>query len=268
MAYLEVLTGRSAFSRNKLDKVRDRLRAIDGSVGDIYAEYVHFLHADEPFPSGTREVIGALLDYGPRRTPLKEGHNPYCVVVPRIGTTSPWSSKATDIFRLVGVPGIIRVERGIRWYIDAADDRYASALHDRMTETVVYGEVFSMMFDRPMPGLLGEINLTGEPELALSDANVGLGLALSGDEIEYLVAAYDDLGRNPTDVELMMFAQANSEHCRHKIFNATWLIDGLSQQWSLFQMIRNTHRSINGKGILSAYSDNAAVIEGPVVARF
>ena len=268
MAYLEVLTGRSAFSRNKLDKVRDRLRAIDGSVGDIYAEYVHFLHADEPFPSGTREVIGALLDYGPRRTPLKEGHNPYCVVVPRIGTTSPWSSKATDIFRLVGVPGIIRVERGIRWYIDAADDRYASALHDRMTETVVYGEVFSMMFDRPMPGLLGEINLTGEPELALSDANVGLGLALSGDEIEYLVAAYDDLGRNPTDVELMMFAQANSEHCRHKIFNATWLIDGLSRQWSLFQMIRNTHRSINGKGILSAYSDNAAVIEGPVVARF
>ncbi|MDC0237806.1 phosphoribosylformylglycinamidine synthase [Gammaproteobacteria bacterium] len=268
MAHVEVLSGRPAFSRNKLDKVRNRLRAIDDSVGELHAEYVHFLHAAEPFPDETREVIMALLDYGPSRTRLGHARKPYCVVIPRIGTTSPWSSKATDIFRLVGIRGILRVERGIRWYVDAADDRYVSALHDRMTETVIDDEAFSGLFDRPTPGLLGEINLSGEPHVALSEANVGLGLALSEDEIEYLVAAYASLGRNPTDVELMMFAQANSEHCRHKIFNATWQVDGVSQQQSLFQMIRNTHRSINGKGILSAYSDNAAVIEGPVVARF
>jgi len=268
MSQVEVITGRSAFSRNKLVKVRDSLRVIDDSVGEIEAEYVHFLHTEEVFSEETKEVIGALLDYGPKREPRRDGRKPYCVVVPRIGTTSPWSSKATDIFRLVGVPGINRVERGVRWYIDSADDRFARLLHDRMTETVVYGEAFSMIFDQPAPRPLGEIDLSGEPEVALSGANVELGLALSDDEIEYLVAAYAELGRNPTDVELMMFAQANSEHCRHKIFNATWLIDGSSQEQSLFQMIRNTHGSINGKGILSAYSDNAAVIEGPVVARF
>ena len=268
MSQVEVLTGRPAFSRNKLVKVRDRLRVIDDAVGEVEAEYVHFLHAAETFPEEIRDVIEALLDYGPMRQPRKDGRKPYCVVVPRIGTTSPWSSKATDIFRLVGVPGINRIERGVRWYIDSADDRCARLLHDRMTETVIYGEAFSMIFDRSTPGLLGEIDLSGEPEAALSAANVELGMALSDDEIEYLVAAYAELGRNPTDVELMMFAQANSEHCRHKIFNATWLINGSHQQQSLFQMIRNTHRSTNGKGILSAYSDNAAVIEGPVVARF
>ena len=268
MSQVEVLTGRPAFSRNRLVKVRDRLRVIDDSVGEVDAEYVHFLHTVGAFPEETREVVEALLNYGPMHQPRDHGRKPYCVVVPRIGTTSPWSSKATDIFRLVGVPGINRVERGVRWYIDSADDRFAHLLHDRMTETVIYGEAFSMIFDRSAPGLLGEIDLSGEPEAALSGVNVELGLALSDDEIEYLVAAYAELGRNPTDVELMMFAQANSEHCRHKIFNATWLINGSRQQQSLFQMIRNTHRSINGKGILSAYSDNAAVIEGPVVARF
>ncbi|MFP6796748.1 MAG: phosphoribosylformylglycinamidine synthase, partial [Pseudomonadales bacterium] len=268
MAHLEVLTGRPAFSNNKLHKVRERLRAVDGSVGEIYAEYLHFLYANEPFVDETRKVISALLEYGPQHAPGDGSSHPYCVVVPRIGTTSPWSSKATDIFRLVGIGGIIRVERGIRWYIDASDERFADVLHDRMTETVVHDDEFSSMFAQTPPRLLREIDLTREPVLALSEANLALGMALSDDEIEYLVAAYADLGRNPTDVELMMFAQANSEHCRHKIFNATWLIDGLSQERSLFQMIRNTLSSINGKGILSAYSDNAAVVEGPVVTRF
>ena len=110
MAHLEVLTGRPAFSNNKLHKVRERLRAVDGSVGEIYAEYLHFLYANEPFVDETRKVISALLEYGPRHAPGDGSHNPYCVVVPRIGTTSPWSSKATDIFRLVGIRGIIRVE--------------------------------------------------------------------------------------------------------------------------------------------------------------
>ena len=119
MSQVEVLTGRPAFSRNKLIKVRDRLRMIDDSVGEVDAEYVHFLHTVEAFPEETREVVEALLNYGPMHQPREDGRKPYCVVVPRIGTTSPWSSKATDIFRLVGVPGINRVERGVRWYIDS-----------------------------------------------------------------------------------------------------------------------------------------------------
>ena len=195
-------------------------------------------------------------------------------MVPRFGTISPWSSKATDIARVCGLEAVRRIERGIAWTLErqalsreATDAQLAQPLFDRMTETVLLDRaeaarlfvhrrharcarsrwrVAARRWSRPIPSS---------------------GLALSDDEIDYLVANFAALKRDPTDVELMMFAQANSEHCRHKIFNADWIIDGETQPKSLFAMIRNTHAK-NPQGVLSAYRDNAAVIEGPLGKRY
>ena len=216
-----------------------------------------------------RTTARALLTYGPRRDlPARVG-KPFCVVVPRPGTVSPWSSKATDIFERCGLDAVIRVERGIRWYARGSTARNLSRrLHDRMTETVVFDDDFSSLTEATVPRPLNLVALADDPVNALVAADERLGLALSADEIDYLAAAYAEFGRDPTDAELMMFAQANSEHCRHKIFNATWEIGGERQPKSLFAMIRNTYQRINGEGILSAYSDNAAVIEGAETTRF
>ncbi len=182
---------------------------------------------------------------------------------------SPWSSKATDIFHRCGLDAVSRVERGVRWYLDGGGSRdLAKLLHDRMTEAVVFDDSFGALAGAATPKPLVHVALGSDPVAALRDADERLGLALSADEVAYLATAYREFGRDPTDVELMMFAQANSEHCRHKIFNADWRIDGEVQPKSLFAMIRNTHRNINGAGILSAYTDNAAVIEGATVDRF
>ena len=197
-------------------------------------------------------------------------------VLPRLGTISPWSSKASDIFLNCGLSSVRRVERGVRWFVDGSEDisfnDLSILLHDRMTESVYQeaGEeqMLSVLFNSYEPRELSHIDLSGGGVAKLNDANDSLGLALSPDEIRYLHEAYTHLDRNPTDVELMMFAQANSEHCRHKIFNADWIIDGEVQKMSLFNMIRNTYASINGVGVLSAYSDNAAVIEGVSQSRF
>ena len=190
-------------------------------------------------------------------------------VLPRRGTISPWSSKATDIFALSGLSEVVRVERGIRWFTQqdagfAAED--AAHLFDRMTEECWREENFEPFLPSLNPPRLAMSHF-GHRAWRRCNANTALGLALSEDEIEYLQNAYEQLERDPTDVELMMFAQANSEHCRHKIFNADWVVDGSPQLKSLFAMIRNTYQQINGQGILSAYSDNAAVIEGHSVAR-
>ena len=187
-----------------------------------------------------RATVEALLSYGPRRDRPPRLGEPFCTVVPRPGTISPWSSKATDIFRLCGLAAVVRVERGMRWYVQgscprAAYTAVAACLHDRMTEAVVFGDDFTALTDETAPRPLVRLGLGGDAVAALSDANVRLGLALSADEIDYLALAYRDLGRDPTDVELMMFAQANSEHCRHKIFNADWTIAGVRQPKSLFR---------------------------------
>jgi phosphoribosylformylglycinamidine synthase len=267
MSELLVLEGPPALSRFRLDK---RKAALGIEERHLYAEYVHLLWLCAPLDSGALERARELLAYGPRTERPEAGGVLVATVVPRLGTISPWSSKATDIFRLCGLDAVLRVERGVRWYADAlAAERIDPAqLFDRMTERLVAEAELGTVFRDLAPQPLATVPVLAEGRAALEAANRTLGLALSADEIDYLLDAYHGLGRDPTDVELMMFAQANSEHCRHKIFNASWEIDGDPQAWSLFEMIRNTYRHINGAGILSAYADNAAVIEGHCIERF
>src|SRR5213078_4876601 len=185
------------------------------------------------------------------------------LVVPRLGTVSPWSSKATDIARNCGLARVRRIERGTAYYVDSSRPEIAALLHDRMTETVLESfEDAARLFEHVAPRPLQLV-----PVAELAQANVRLGLALSEDELGYLEQAYRRLGRDPTDAELTMFAQANSEHCRHKIFNADWIIDGERQPQSLFSMIRHTH-AVSPQGTLVAYADNAAIMEGRRAERF
>ena len=279
---VEILTGPPAFSRARLAAKLSELQRPDPRVEAVFAEYLHFLILRDELADSQRATAHALLTYGPRHELPQRAGEPYCVVMPRPGTVSPWSSKATDVFLRCGLFGVERVERGVRWYLPAGmstarlarapvtvrEDAVAQLLHDRMTETVVFDDDFSSLTRATVPRSLNRIPLGDDPGAALGAANERLGLALSDDEIDYLATAYSEFDRNPTDAELMMFAQANSEHCRHKIFNASWRVDGRSHPKSLFGMIRNTYQRINGEGILSAYSDNAAVIEGAVAARF
>jgi phosphoribosylformylglycinamidine synthase len=266
MSELLVLDGPPARSRFRLAKLSEQL----GGGVELYAEFVHLLWVASALDDATLTRSRALLRYGPERDLPQKSGVLAATVVPRAGTISPWSSKATDIFHLCGLTQIRRVERGVRWY--TADGQVVPGLEalavDRMTQRVVTESqlptIFAELPARPMV----TVALGAEGPSALQRANNDLGLALSAEEVDYLVSAYLELQRDPTDVELMMFAQANSEHCRHKIFNASWEIDGEAQALSLFAMIRNTHKQINGEGILSAYSDNAAVISGHRVSRF
>jgi len=261
---LLVLPGPSAFSAFRLAKFLAAIRNRTTSVTGVYAEYVHLLWLRRDLTETERGVAAALLEYGPRQgQPTRVGER-RLTVLPRAGTISPWSSKATDIFGICGLDAVRRVERGVQWFIEggASVAAFEALLFDRMTQSATVGEDFSSLFADRTPQQLHTVPTMRQGRQALVQANLKLGLALSDDEIEYLTQAYHELGRDPTDVELMMFAQANSEHCRHKIFNARWLVDGKPAPHSLFDMIRNTHRHINGAGILSAYTDNAAVIEG------
>lgn len=261
---LRVLAGKPALSVFALAKLKKQVRGL------CYAEFVHVLKLQGELDAEQEAKAALLLDYGPNQE-LPSRHGTRAItVVPRIGTISPWSSKATDIFQLCGLTQVERVERGVRWFVEAdvfLREHEIDLLHDRMTQTYLAEEDFSEVFAEQAPRPVQHVPLSSAGKQALNDANIQLGLALSEDEIDYLAAAYAGLSRDPTDAELMMFAQANSEHCRHKIFNADWLIDGEPQPKSLFGMIRNTHQRINGRGILSAYSDNAAVIEGHQDAR-
>ncbi|MFU8814241.1 MAG: phosphoribosylformylglycinamidine synthase [Pseudomonadales bacterium] len=267
MTEVLMLQGPPAHSRFRLDKLRAQLGLGDGP---LYAEYLHLLQLRAPLDDDEVQRCVDLLAYGPQAgLPSKSGE-PVATVVPRLGTISPWSSKATDIFRICDLHKVIRVERGVRWYLHpkAAAAADLGLLFDRMTERLVTDADLESVFAGSSPRPLATVPLLARGREALVRANGELGLALSDDEIDYLARAYADLGRDPSDVELMMFAQANSEHCRHKIFNATWEVGGELQPLSLFEMIKNSFRHINGAGILSAYADNAAVIEGHRVARF
>ncbi|MDE2905090.1 MAG: phosphoribosylformylglycinamidine synthase, partial [Acidobacteriota bacterium] len=248
------------------------MSAVAPGVDGVFAEFVHFRLLAAPLDKPARGVVDALLAYGPRRGLARRVGEPFCTVIPRPGTISPWSSKATDIFARCGLKAVVRVERGVRWYLAGAcpstlRTSVAAELHDRMTEAVLFDEDFGVLAAETTPRPLRSIGLGDDPPAALAEANLRLGLALSEDEIDYLGLAYRDLGRDPTDVELMMFAQANSEHCRHKIFNADWTIGTEAQSKSLFGMIRNTYQRTNGEGILSAYADNAAVVQGHAASR-
>lgn len=259
-----VLKGKPALSVFALAKVRQREPKV------CFAEHVHVLKLRHPLSTEEQARAEQLLIYGPDQELAHECGHPALVVMPRAGTISPWSSKATDIFGLCGLEGVERVERGVRWYVETENDVGSLALHelhDRMTESCFFDLNFESVFAHQAPRPVAQVPLLEDGVEALNRANQDLGLALSVDEIEYLAQAYGNLRRDPTDAELMMFAQANSEHCRHKIFNADWYVDGQPQTKSLFSMIRNTHNHINGRGVLSAYSDNAAVIQGEVDER-
>lgn len=264
---MEVITGINALSDFRAKNLLKKLQAIDKNIRSVSAEYVHFIDVDKRLSASQTAELNTLLSYG---TPYagEHGGNVY-VVVPRPGTISPWSSKATDIAHNAGLSSVKRMERGIVYYIDSAKrTELAPLLHDRMTESVLDTvEAGRVLFEDPKAKPLITIDVLNGGKPALEKANSDQGLALSTDEIEYLVDAYRKLGRNPSDAELMMFGQVNSEHCRHKIFNADWVIDGQKQPKSLFKMIRNTYEK-GGEDVLSAYSDNAAVLRGPKAGRF
>ncbi|WP_019342190.1 phosphoribosylformylglycinamidine synthase [Stutzerimonas stutzeri] len=259
----------SAFRHGKLlAQLTDKVPAVRG----LYAEFAHFAEVSGTLGADEQQVLARLLKYGPS-VPVREPAGRLFLVIPRFGTISPWSSKASDIARNCGLDKIQRIERGIAYYVEgelsASDASLVSAaLHDRMTQLVLEQfEGAADLFSHAQPKPLRAIDVLGGGRAALEQANVELGLALAEDEIDYLVTSFNGLGRNPHDIELMMFAQANSEHCRHKIFNASWDIDGESQEKSLFGMIKNTFQ-MHGEGVLSAYKDNAAVIVGNMAGRF
>jgi phosphoribosylformylglycinamidine synthase len=262
------LPGSPALSPFRLDKLLSALRARAADVTGVSARWLHLADVERPLTSREREILEKLLVYGPKWAARAES-GALILVVPRPGTVSPWSSKATDIAHVCGLTVVRRLERGVAYRIEAGHEldcaalrSLAAPLFDRMTETALWEiEAAAVLFEHHAPRALELVPANTRGRAALVEANDRLGLALSEDEIEYLQVNFLKLGRDPTDVELMMFAQANSEHCRHKIFNADWIIDGERQPKSLFAMIRNTHQH-NSRGVLSAYRDNAAVVEG------
>ena len=269
------LRGRNALTQFRLSKLDFALRQAGLQVFGICAEYWHFASASRELSVGERSVLDRILTYGPQ-TSNGESAGQLLLVVPRLGTISPWASKATDIARQCGLGVIERIERGTAWHVRGADGElttsglaaFSALIHDRMTETVLHNfDEAQQLFQQFQPQPLKSVDvLTGGID-ALQGANLSMGLALSDDEIDYLWQNFSRLKRNPTDVELMMFAQANSEHCRHKIFNADWVIDGQRRDKSLFSMIRNTHQ-LHPEGTVVAYSDNSSIIEGARVQRF
>ncbi len=270
---MEILRGSPALSAFRINKLLARFQAARLPVSNIYAEYVHFADVNDRLNEEELTRLQCLLKYGPNLS----SHTPtgkLLLVTPRPGTISPWSSKATDIAHNCDLGKINRLERGVAYYVEAStltEAQWASVaaeLHDRMMETVFTAEAdAARLFEHHQPAPVQSVDLLGEGRQALIDANVRLGLALAEDEIDYLQDAFSRLGRNPNDIELYMFAQANSEHCRHKIFNADWVIDGEQQPKSLFKMIKNTFEKTPDY-VLSAYKDNAAVMEGSEVGRF
>ena len=278
MPHAYILTsvgGGNALSPFRAAALVRRLQTVVPAVTQVTGRFVHQVASDVALDTATSETVTRLLTYGPAAGPAATGAATTTVVVaPRLGTLSPWASKATDIAHSCGV-AVRRVERVVEYTLasDAPldDAEWASAadlLHDRMTESAFASvDDAAHLFDERTAEPMAHVDVVGRGRTAIEEANVEFGLALSDDEIDYLVTAFTGLERNPTDVELMMFAQANSEHCRHKIFNADFVIDGEVQPASLFGMIRHTE-AVNGHGTVVAYKDNASVMEGGIVTRW
>ncbi|MEC5396666.1 phosphoribosylformylglycinamidine synthase [Uliginosibacterium sp. H1] len=266
------LRGAPALSAARAGRLSDSLKSSVRSLRGLAAEFWYFVEVNAPLTADEQARLVDLLDARPATDALPAGQS--LLVTPRLGTISPWSSKATDIARNCGFGKILRVERGVAYTLDvkalSAGEREAvlPLLHDRMTESVLDNvDAAHALFAHYEPQPLTSVDILAGGRAALVAANGELGLALSDDEIDYLVENFSRMGRNPTDVELMMFAQANSEHCRHKIFNADWIIDGAPQDKSLFGMIKDTHKATPQHTVV-AYSDNASIIEGRTVDRF
>ncbi|MDO8651509.1 MAG: phosphoribosylformylglycinamidine synthase [Undibacterium sp.] len=275
-----ILPGSNALSAFRTQGLLSRLHAVDSNVVGVTARFCHFIETATPLIQDDIDRLNALLTYGDAFTGTEDGDS--FVVIPRFGTISPWASKATDIAHNCGMHQIKRIERGVQYFVQVKSGLLGGAkklaetskqgvialLHDRMTEMVLPDvNAASGLFTELEAKSLEFVDVLVGGKDALLSANSTLGLALSDDEIDYLVNAFTSAKRNPTDVELMMFAQANSEHCRHKIFNADWTIDGVEQDISLFGMIKNTHL-LQPKGTIVAYSDNSSIMEGAVVSRF
>jgi phosphoribosylformylglycinamidine synthase len=275
-----ILPGSNALSVFRTQNLLSQLQAVEPAITGVTGRYLHLVDSSAPLDADAQRRLDAMLTYGEPFAGSSEGDG--LVVIPRFGTISPWASKATNIAHNCGMTSIKRIERAISYSVQRkggllggvkhlSDDALvavAALLHDRMTESVLRSaDEASGLFRELEAKPLAAIDILAGGKAALVTANTELGLALSADEIDYLFDAFGKAGRNPTDVELMMFAQANSEHCRHKIFNADWTIDGQVQEISLFGMIRNTHK-LAPRGTVVAYSDNSSVIEGATVARF
>ncbi|WP_103035831.1 phosphoribosylformylglycinamidine synthase [Castellaniella caeni] len=282
MTTVSILPGSAALSDFRRERLLRTLLDRDLPVATIAAQSCYFVETREALSAAEQQRLQALLDDGGDHTPpAAERHAIQLLVVPRLGTISPWSSKATDIARHCGLDTVQRIERGVRYVLtperrllgtqkfDAAQLAVlADCLHDRMTETVVPADFDGQALFAPVTGQPVQlVPVLAQGRAALESCNADLGLALSADEIDYLLRAYRDLERDPTDVELMMFAQANSEHCRHKIFNAHWAVDGQAQSLTLFDLIRETHAA-QPEGTVVAYSDNAAIMAGGPASIF
>ncbi len=273
------LRGNNALSNFRSHNLLKKLQQISPEIVGVQAYYVHFISINNELTASELTQLLSLLD-STTDLDLTELENTAVfdvIVVPRPGTISPWSSKATDIAHNCGFEAINRIERGVIYCIEGYQESnnnqssladIKSCLHDRMTESILLNiNNANDLFKESNPSELRSVDILSGQHAALREANLTLGLALADDEIDYLVENFTKLKRNPTDIELMMFAQANSEHCRHKIFNADWIIDGKKQDISLFNMIRNTYK-VSSKNILSAYHDNSAVMSGHVADRF
>ncbi len=269
-----ILRGAAALSEFRVQKIIDLCAKASLPVSDVYAEFMHFADLTAELNAEELNTLEKLLTYGPTLA----SHQPsgqLFLVTPRPGTISPWSSKATDIAHNCGLAKVRRLERGIAYYVTTTSALSASqqqvlqgVIHDRMME-VVFAEfdAAAALFRQAEPAPVASVDMLSGGRAALAEANIRMGLALADDEIDYLFENFTTLGRNPNDIELYMFAQANSEHCRHKIFNADWTIDGVKQPKSLFKMIKNTFET-TPDFVLSAYKDNAAVMEGSKAGRF
>jgi phosphoribosylformylglycinamidine synthase len=273
----KISIGNHALSAFRQEKLRAALKSAAPNVTLEDTRHWYFTELKAPLNDAEVTLLERLLNLDSSVKQPAPSLQKF-LVVPRLGTISPWSSKATDIAQHCALPNVARIERGVVYYLKSKVGNPLSVsekkavlplLHDRMTESVIdeIAGIEDRIFQHGTPQPLSTVDILAGGKLALESANREMGLALSADEIEYLVENFVKLKRNPTDVELMMFAQANSEHCRHKIFNADWIIDEEQQAISLFGMIRNTHK-LHPEGTVVAYSDNSSVIEGAEVERF
>ena len=279
LKHLQHHEGGNALSNFRAAALLTQLQAVNSRITAVHACYVHWVWSDAPLTREAQDKVEGLLRYGDVYDGPEAGA--LVVVAPRLGTVSPWASKATDIAHNCGLQ-IHRVERVTEYRLSSKTGLFGGSkplsdeelqavshlLHDRMTESVLLqrGDA-AHLFDAQTAQPMEHVDVLGAGRAALVRANTTFGLALSDDEIDYLVAAFRALKRNPTDVELMMFAQANSEHCRHKIFNANFTIDGVAQDKSMFAMIRNTH-ALAPLHTVIAYSDNSSVMEGGMTERW
>ena len=270
------IAGGPAYSKFRKEKLLEKLQTVNPQIKDIHSEYLHIVWCEKKIAASEKDTLEKILHYGPKAQVLDFKDNSI-ITIPRPGTISPWASRATDIANHCGLYDIKRIERAVAVYIELKNGALLSEdqkkvlalyLHDRMTEVSIFNlDDAKALFSHLAPKPIQYAEMLEHGKKVLNDFNKNLGLALSEDEIDYLFNYFTSIKRNPTDVELMMFAQANSEHCRHKIFNADWIVDGEKQSKSLFGMIKNTHQLHPGNTVV-AYSDNSSIVEGAKINRF